>query len=147
MPCFLKTPLCKRKFISVILWISFWFLCSYLAYVWSDINKNNPQYWWSALMWAIVYNRVLIWLFVCLLWLITVHPLWFRLYPVFRWFIWWIVVSLDLAIWSMILWWPESMKIFIWTIVTWWIYWMIIDLVATKFAWEGKDLLDFSCKK
>lgn len=148
MPCCLSLPFVKRKLVCVLLWIAFGFLCAYLAWSWDETLKNNPEYWWSPLMWTIVYNRFLIWWVVLILWIITVHPLWFRILPAFRWIAAWAIVSLDLAIWSMISWWENAWNIFWLTILVWAVYWMIIDIIATKVAWEWTNLLDFStCNK
>lgn len=137
--CILSSPLCKRKLICLSLWIAFWFLCAYLAWTW------EPDYWWSATMWMIVFNRFLIWWVVLILWAFTIHPLWFRILPFLRWLIWWAIVSLDLAIWSLTSWLENAYGIFWLIIVTWSIYWMIIDIVATRFAWEWDGLLKAVC--
>lgn len=148
MPCCFSLPFVKRKLICISLWIVFAFLCAYFAWSWDESLKNNPDFWWSSLMWVIVFNRILISWVVLIIWVFTVHPLWFRILPIFRWFIVWAFVSLDLAIWSMISWWENALKYFWLTILMWAIYWMIIDFVATKLAWEWVWLLDFGkCTK
>lgn len=116
-------------------------LCVYLA------NGNREEsIWGTTLMWTIIYNRLLIGLFVTVMGVFNWHGfLKFRYHPWFRGFMVGIVVSLDLAI-------PTFMSpdipanqiqtVFWATIFAGGIYGMIIDIVATRFAGEGKELLE-----
>jgi len=136
-------PLIKRKIVCVILGIAFGFLCSFLAWKSSPDLQNDPNYWWSPMMWAIVYNRFLIGVVILFAGAFTVHPFfkWLKFAPWFRGTILGAVVSVDMAIGSLISGTPDSCKIFWMTILAGAIYGLIIDVVATKIAGEGKDLL------
>jgi len=71
----------------------------------------------------------------------TKHPLfWFRTYPIFRWAIVWAFISIDMIFWPFIMQYEQAVLIAWMTIFVWAFYWIVIDLVATKFAWEGEDL-------
>ncbi|EKE27691.1 MAG: hypothetical protein ACD_3C00169G0001 [uncultured bacterium (gcode 4)] len=125
-----------RFVISIFLGIIFGLVCVTLA------SGTNPDIWWTPLMWSILYNRFLLWIVVAVVWVHTFHPLfWFRMWPFLRWALFWILVSMDLAIWVFINATPDAMTIFWYTILAWAIYWMIIDIVTTKIAWEWTEIL------
>lgn len=131
-------PMVKRMFISLTLWALFGLLCAYFA----STNTLDPNFWGSAVMWSIFFNRFVIGFVVALAWFIVVHPLLnIRMYPVCRWACAWFLVSLSLAFGAYSTGGEQANIIFWWSIVSWMIYGLIIDLVATKVAWEGETLL------
>lgn len=137
--CILSKPIVKRVAIWISLGIIFWLLCSYFALKYNTTNIVNQ----SALMWNLIFNRFIMWFIIAILWLITVHPLfWFRMYPALRWaFAWW-VISIDLVFGPYMMWYENAWSIAFATILVGAIYGMIIDLVATKFAWEWEELFN-----
>lgn len=141
-------PIVRRKTIAILLGIAFGFLCAYLAWSWDETLKNDPNYWGSALMWNIVYNRFLIWVVVLLFWAFTVHPIFgFKLHPILRWSLIWALVSIDIIFWSFMAGMENAAAIARMTIIAWAFYWAIIDVVATKFWGEGEELLYTKKKK
>jgi len=136
-------PLVKRKLICVVLGIVFGFLCFYLA---EGGNGPEESLWCTPVMWGILFNRLLLGVMVFLAGFITFHKTFkFRLYPWLRGLIVGAFVSVDLAIWYLMM--PDidsSQKwaIFGMTIVAGAVYGLIIDVVATKLSAEGKDLLN-----
>ncbi len=125
----------KRMAISLFLGVLFWLLCAYLASSWAGEN-----YWGGAIMWNIIFNRILIGFVIAILGLITIHPLfWFRMYPFLRWAVAWAIISIDISFWAFIMQMQNASSIAIMTIIAWAIYGMIIDIVATKCAWEGEE--------
>jgi len=133
-------PIVKRKTVCGLLGIGFGFLCAYFA---SKDPSIGPDFWGSALMWNIVFNRLLIGIFVLIMGVYTMHPVFkFKLCPAFRGFFMGAFVSLGLAIGVLIVPSPEGCKIFWMTIISGGIYGLIIDVVATKIAGDGKKLLD-----
>ena len=127
----------KRFLISIVLWILFWFVCTWLA------SSSNPGIWWSALMWNLLFNRFLIWLVIAMIWVYTIHPaFWFKCFAL-RGAFFGAVISLDIAIWVFMVAGDraQQIKVFWLTILAWAIYGLIIDIVATKFGWQGKELL------
>ena len=65
----------------------------------------------------------------------------FRLFPFFRWASIWAIVSIDIVFGAFIVDMENAMTIAWMTIWAWAFYWAIIDIVATKFSWEGPALL------
>jgi hypothetical protein len=137
----LSLPIAKRKTICVVLGIAFGFLCSYLA---SQSPEISTDFWGSWLMWTIVFNRFLIGMFVFIAGVFTVHPIFkFRLSPWLRGAIMGAFVSFDIALGGMIgNESPEATMIFWMTILSGAVYGLVIDIVATKFGGEGKELLE-----
>ena len=136
-----KNKLIQRKMICMSLAILFGLLCVYLA------NKGSEQIvWGTPLMWAILYNRLLIGLFITVIGAFNWHGvLGFRYSPWLRGLMIGMVVSLDMAIGIFIN--PDipvdQIKMIFWsTIIAGGIYGMIIDIVATRVTGEGKELLD-----
>lgn len=134
----------RRMAISIILWLAFGLLCAYLASTWASIPEN---YWWSALMWNIIFNRFLIWVMIAFAWFVTFHPiLKMRMYPAIRWAIFWALVSFDISFWPFISWAENAKNLLFATVIAWAIYWLIIDLVATKVGWEWMALTEWTWK-
>lgn len=137
-------PMVRRMFISMFLGISFGLLCSYLAWRSSGMT---PDFWWSALMWNILFNRLMIWVMIAFAWFVTFHPiLRIRMYPALRWTLIWALVSLDISFWAFISEMPDAWNILFATVLAWAIYGMIIDLVATKYWGEWKALIEWTQK-
>lgn len=142
--CIFSLPMAKRMLISLVLGFAFGLLCAYFA----STNIADPNFWGSAIMWSLVFNRFLIGFVVALAWFIVVHPvLKIRMYPICRWACVWLLVSLSLAFGGYAWGWEQALFIFWASIISWIIYGMIIDLVATKIAWEGEVLLEAVQKK
>ena len=129
----------RRFLIAMPLAIAFGFLCAFFA-----STSNGSNFWGSSLMWEILSDRFVIWVLVFLAWAYKTHPiLRFRLYPWLRWMVMWLIGSLPLAIGAFIS--PSggvtAVEIFFWTMILGWIYGSIIDICATKWGGEGKELL------
>ena len=135
-------PIMKRKLICLAMWLSFWFLCAYFTWVSSDMLLDDIGYWWSPIMWSVLYNRFMVWMFVFIGWVITIHPVFKnKIMPWFRGFLIWSFVSIELAI-GTFMWWDLSNWNSFWMVViVWWFIWLVIDVVSTKYAGEGKDML------
>lgn len=138
-PC---KPLVKRFAISIILALFFGLLCSYLAWSWDPKLMEDMWFWGWPLMLSIMFNRLLIWFAVTFSWFMTKHPLfWFKMYPVFRWAIIWAFVSIDIIFGPFIMDYQQATLVAWMTVLAGAFYGMVIDMVATKFAWDGEDLL------
>lgn len=132
-------PMVRRMFTSIVLWILFGLFCAFLASIWT----TDQNYWGSAIMWNIIFNRLLIGLVIAFAWFIVVHPLLkIRMYPAFRWALLWTLVSIDISFGPFIIWMENAWSIFWATIFAWAFYGLIIDLIATKVAWEWEILLE-----
>ncbi len=134
----------KRKMVCIVLGIIFGFLCVWLA------SKESPDIWGSPLMWSILFNRFLIGVVVFLAGAFTFHPIFkCRIYPWIRGLAIGALVSLDIALGIFIA--PmgmdeEKMKMVFWaTIIAGALYGLIIDVIASKVAGEGQELL--TCEK
>jgi len=126
----------RRFAIAISLAVVFGLLCVYLA------SGSNPGIWWTPAMRSILFNRFLIWIIITAVWVHTIHPvLGFRARPFLRWFVFGAIISVDLAIGVFVGNVPNAMFIFWATIIAWAVYGMIIDIVATKFAWEWTAIL------
>lgn len=128
-----ELPMVRRMLLSLGLWAFFALLCAYFA----ASGSTDPNFWGSAVMWSIFFNRLVIWFVVALVWFIVVHPiLKIRMYPICRWACVWFLVSLSLAFsfWDT--------KAFWLTVLLGIIYGAIIDLVASKIWGEGRELLE-----
>ena len=140
----LECALFKRKIISLLLGILFGLLCVTLA-----CKGGEEKIWGTALMWVIIFNRFLIGYVVFILGVFTTCPkTGIRLYPWLRGALAGALVSLDMAIGVFVSPMEDEgkMKMIFWsTILVGAFYGMIIDLLATKFGGEGKELLE--CKK
>lgn len=136
-----KNNLVKRKLVALTLSILFGLLCVHLA------NGSSEQsLWGTALMWQILYNRLLIGILVTIMGVFNWHSFFgMSLSPWFRGLLAGALVSVDLAIGVYI----SSdvpvdqIKMIFWsTIIAGAIYGMIIDIVATKVAGDGKTLVE-----
>jgi hypothetical protein len=129
------TPRKKRFLIALPLGIVAGVICTALA------ASSTPGIWWTALMWTIITNRVLIGLVVGFAWAYTTHPVFeFRIPPYIRGFCLGIFVSLTLASGYMMNA-DATWTIFCATLIAGWVYGLIIDILATKFGGEGKDMI------
>ena len=135
-------PLLKRIILSTILGIASGFLCVYLA------STNNPGIWDhnSPAVWSIIYNRFLIGVVIGLAGFMTKNPIFnFKIPAWLRGIKIGILVSVPMAINSLMI--PnmessELWKIFWMTILAGAIYGLIIDVVASKFGGQGKELIE-----
>lgn len=128
-------PRQKRFLIALPLGIVAGIVCTYLA------SGSTPGIWWTALMWTIITNRFVIGLVVGLAGAYTRHPVFnFPMPSYLRGFCLWVFVSLSLATGYMINT-GATWTIFSATLVAWGIYGSIIDMLATKFGGQGKDMI------
>ena len=135
-------PLVKRFVISIVLALLFGLLCSYTAWNSDATLKMSDSYWGWPIMLNIMFNRLLIGFAITFSWFMTKHPLfWFRMYPILRGAIIGAFVSIDMIFGPFIMWYEQAAILAWMTILAWTLYGMIIDLVATRFAWEWEDLL------
>jgi hypothetical protein len=139
----MKLPISKRKMICITLGIGAGFLCAYLA---STSPNAAVDFWWSPLMWTIVFNRMLIGVFILIAGLMNYHPVFNMKFPAWlRGSVFGAFVSLDIAI-------PvfmspnmaiDEMRMIFWmTIAAGAVYGLIIDVIATKVAGDGKELME-----
>ncbi len=135
----LSLPIVKRIAIAKVLGLGAGLLCVSFA------AKEMPEIWdcKNPLFWTIVINRVVLGVMVGIAGFMTIHPIFkFKCFPFLRGAVFGAFVSLDLAFGGLIgnnA--PEAMMIFWATIIAGTVYGMIIDIVATKFGGEGKELL------
>ena len=135
-------PLIKRLLISMILGIGFGLLCAYLA------STKDPSIWdtSSPVFWSIVYNRFLIGVVIGIAGFMTKHPMFnFKIPAWLRGAKIGAIVSVAMAIDTLMI--PDTpsselWKLFWMTILAGAIYGLIIDVVASKFGGQGKELLD-----
>ena len=128
----------NRLLISVILWILFWLLCTWLA------SSSTPDIRWTPLMRSILFNRFLIWIVIGIVWVYTIHPIFGFKTFVLRGVLFGALISIAMAIgiyMDTTITSTEQCKIFWMTILAWAIYGLIIDIVATKLGGQGKELL------
>lgn len=138
---FLTQSLFKRLFFCIALGTIFGFICVYLA----SIGMADPSmYWWSPLMWGILYNRVLIGLLVFFSGGINIcEKCHIKIWPSIRGFFVGALVSLDLSIWFLLI--PEVERfsvliLFFSSIIIGGIYGMIIDVISTRIIGDGMKI-------
>jgi hypothetical protein len=123
----------KRFLIAVPLGIVAGLICVWLS------SKTLPDIWWTAMMWTILSNRILIGIVVWLAWAYTHHPiLGFSIPWYFRGFIMGVLVSFSLAFGAIAS--GSAVEIFWYTLIAGWVYGLVIDFFATKFGGEGKNI-------
>jgi hypothetical protein len=128
----------RRFLVALPLGLAFGVLCALLA------SRNDPAIFdlRSPMFWTIVWNRFLIGIVVAFAGAYRRHPFFgFRCPPVLRGAILGTIVSPALAFGILITPSPDAVKYFWLTILVGAIYGVVIDLVATKFGGEGKNLL------
>jgi hypothetical protein len=108
--------------------------------------EEGSKFWWTPLMWAIVFNRFLIGLFVYFAGAIN-YDAWLKCkwWSWLRGFIVGAIVSIDMAIGIFMS--PttgsyDAVTVFWMTILAGAVYGLIIDLVATKVAGDGKKFTE-----
>ena len=129
-------PLLRRIAIGKSFGMLLGLLCLFL------ISHDMPEIWSLShpLFWTILVNRIMIGVMVALMGIIVIYPIInIRLYPAIRGAFVGSVVSLDIAI--PILMAPDMQFAFWATIVAGALYGGIIDVIATKYAGEGKTLI------
>lgn len=142
MKCSCNKPLVKRLLISSLLGIGFGLLCVYLA------STKDPSMWdtSSPVFWSIVYNRFLIGFVIGIAGFMTKHPCFnFKVPAWLRGIKIGAMISLAMAINTLLAPGMESSelwKLFWLTILSGAIYGLIIDVVATKFGGQGKELIE-----
>jgi len=131
-------PVVKRFAIAKTLGILFGFLCACLA--WKEGFNSAPDFWWSAAMWLIVFNRLLLGLVVAFVGVFKTHPLFsFPCYPWLRGAVIGAMVSIDLSIATLA---NTSNWNAFWIIIgSGAVFGLIIDVLGTKFGGEGEALL------
>ena len=109
-------------------------------FVWADMYLRLAILFWYTTVWVILG----------LMWYMTVHPVfsWFKMPWWFRgiWMWGWLnfIIALfmyhtlwDLMAGTMFDWYSPF-----WLIAEWMLVWFIIELLATKCAWDGKELCE-----
>jgi len=135
---FFSQPIFKRLLFCISFGIAFGFVCAFFA---SIGMKDDQPYWWSPLMWGIVYNRVLIGLLVFFAGGINIcEKCHIKIWPSIRGFFVGALVSLDLSIWFLLV--PDVERIsililFFSSIFVGGVYGMITDIVATHVIGDG----------
>lgn len=126
----------KRFVIAMPLGIFAGLLCTWVS------SGSVPGIWGSALMWALITDRMLIGLVVGLAGAYLTHPLFgFPLPWYIRGFCLGVFVSLPLATGAMIT--PTTAWSIFWaTLIAGGVYGLIIDFFATKFGGEGKAITE-----
>ena len=136
----LECKLIQRKLICITLGILFGLLCVHLAN-----SSSEESLWGTTVMWAILYNRLLIGFVVLIIGAFNWHAIFnFRYWPSLRGFTIGILVSIDMAIGSLMTpdKSPEELKMIFWaTILVGGVYGLIIDVIATRITGDGKELL------
>ncbi len=136
----LSLPIVKRIAIAKFLGLGAGLLCISFA------AKEMPEIWdfKNPLFWTIVINRIVLGIVVGLAGFMTIHPIFkFKCFSFLRGAVFGALISLDMAFGGLIdnpn---PEkAMTIFWATIIAGAVYGLIIDIIATKFGGEGKELL------
>mgnify|MGYP006939811604 CR=1 FL=1 len=136
-----KSKLANRLAIAKTIGFVFWLLGFFLMPV--VFNETDLMLRFAFLAWYTTF-WVIIWLF----WIMKKHPVINMPTPFwFRWIFMWAWLNFVLALFMydrLVLliqgttW--EWMSPF-WIILEWLVIWLIIDYFATKFGWEGKELL------
>jgi len=132
--------LVKRFVISKGIGFGFGFLWFIYLYF---LNKTGLMFNFGLLLW---YTSM--WAIIWIFGIITKHPIFnFKINFLCRWiFIWaWLNLVLTLFMyndfiilmqWTFLEWYSPF-----WAILEWMIVWVTIEYFATKYAWEGKNLL------
>ena len=108
----------------------------------AEMVKWQTWSWDNFMMWSTITNRMLLWLVVALAWFVTIHPMCGFKFPVFvRGLKMWALVSLPMALWAL-MWEGEAAIQWFWfVLIAGAIIGMVIDLIITKIAGEGKALM------
>ena len=135
-------PLVKRLLICAVLGLVFGFICFFLA----ESSNKDDSLWCTPTMWGIIFNRFLLGIVVFIAGAYTYNKVFkFKVMPWLRGSILGAFVSIDLAIWSLAD--PtmdrsEGWAIFGLTILAGAIYGLIIDVVSSKIAGQGKKVIE-----
>jgi hypothetical protein len=125
------------KTIGLIFWLIAFFIVPIILIEATTILRVALLFWYITL-WAII------WVFG--IW--TKHPLCKLSIPYwFRWILIWAWMNFLLALFmydhlallmniTITEWWFP-----IWIVVKWAVFWLIVDLITTKYIWEGKELM------
>ena len=138
--------LAKRILLGMLLGLIFGVIC----FAWFTKSPDLPpemlsmQVWsWdNIMMWTIIANRFVLGFVVAIAWFITIHPFFrFKVPVVLRWAKFGALVSLLMAIWAL-MWNMEGAWITFWMIILFGaVIGAVIDLILTKVAGQGKDLI------
>lgn len=133
----LSDKLVKRKIVCILLGIVSGVVCCALA-----ASGSDTKVWGTPLMWAILWNRLLLGLFVFVVGVFNYHAiLKIRLRPWLRGAMCGLIISIGPAIGSLMApggYKPEA----VWgTLVMGAIYGLIIDTAATRIGGEGRALI------
>ena len=101
------------------------------------------------LQWALFLWYTTLWSFIWVFGVWTKHPLFpFHVSYWLRWIFIWAWMNFLLALfmyndlvfllqWTYFEWWSPF-----WIVLEWAIFWLIVDFIATKYIWEGKELMN-----
>lgn len=142
----LNLPEFRRWIICLVLGGVFGFICAYGRLMTTPELWAMEHYWWSAVMWGFVINRVLIGVML----FFAGGFLWcpwsgIRFFPWMRGALIGGIVSLDVSVGVLAQRgdWDGFLEILIAGIL----YGVIIDVLATRFGGEGEELLDSCCPR
>jgi hypothetical protein len=137
----IKSKIIQRVGIGKAIWLIFWWIAFFIVpHILSDISIFMRFWIW---LWYIT-----LWAIIGIFWVMDNYPyLKLHINFWFRWALlwWWMNFILVLFAynnliimmhWTILEWYSPFCLI-----IEWMIFWLLTDYVATKFAWEGKDLL------
>jgi hypothetical protein len=138
-----ENKLANRLAVSKSLGFLFWLVayCT-IPYIFPDADMY--------LRLAILFWYTTIWGFIGLMWIMNVHtalkwfkmPWWFRGVFIWAWMNFVIALFAYNILWDMLSWTSFAWYSPFWVVLEWAIIWLIIDLVATKTVWEGRELCE-----
>lgn len=137
----IKSKLIKRIALWKAIWLIFWWIAFFvIPYIFNnaDLFLRLWIWLWYITLWALV------WMF----WVMNEHPFFRFKFPFWiRWTVlwWWMNFILVLFIYNNLVTLMQN-TVFEWyspfcLIFEWIIFWLVVDYFATKYFWEGKELV------
>ncbi len=142
----LNLPVVRRKLVCVVMGLGFGFLGAWGSTHGAPELAMMPEFWWSDMMWLVVFNRFLLAMVIFLAGGFVWCPVsGIRLFPWTRGGLLGLLVSLDLSLGM------SSAGIggdLFWNILICGVIGgAVIDYVATRWGGEGEKLLDSCCER
>jgi len=138
----IKSKLIQRIVIGKAIWFIFWIIAfSAIPYIFhtATVSLGLWVWFWYTTLWAII------WVF----WVMDTHPLFkMRIHYWFRWTILWLWMNFILILlmhpYLLTIIQNSSIKWFspFCLLIEWAIFWLFVDFIATKYAWEWKELIE-----
>jgi len=137
-----KTKLWKRTVIAKSIWFWFWLIGFLLLPVY--LNEADLMLRFAILFWYTTLGWI-----IGLFGIMDTHPVlpkipfpfWFRWMFLWAWMNFMLVLFIYNDIVIMIQWTSFEWYSPFWIITEWIIIWLIIEFFATKYGWEGKELV------